>query len=636
MCNEIRVYFQDEHNVVREYCGGRGYGRWLLGGWSHRCTIPIGDISAVSWSNNGPEIRVYFQEEDCTIVEWCLSPGYGWYSGSFRYAALPNSDIIAYMRHAGGYFHICVMWAGQDQILWQKVNAQGMDWLKETPIAFLQATGRFFGSWTGTSFSDNSSNADHKVVRQLRVRSGARIDGLALDFTDGTSTAWHGGQGGNYSTYTLESGEDFTHIRVTADENYILGLQFITSKGRESPWYGSRSGTSSGWELDGRALAGFMGSTDRYVCGLMPFWSERYSPATLNNLQSCITEGEHIRREIQLAATRCAQLRHQTDQLQRDIEVGLRVPADHAIQGVGVLCGTIEDLYEETKKAVVLQSEEMKRLVKLCKGQAAVVAERFKHLYDESTRMTERGGELTVELTAKLGESEARVTRLNNLQSVADGLKKGAEVRAETMREKQRSAEDSARKARETQREAERKRRDAEAARTIRDIFTFGLGRLGDWFGLDEAVRYANKLVESCQRNLARAQQDMREAENTLSNIRSEVDRFVQLHSSVESYKSDIQGTMRLAISLREKNMQLQNTSLDVSLFLGVLVAKSETVQTKFTAAQFAKAIIAIEQALVTSTKVKGLIRDTPDKLESTMELIAQSDEVAEAIGDLM
>lgn len=149
-------------------------------------------------------------------------------------------------------------------------------------------------------------------------------------------------------------------------------------------------------------------------------------------------------------------------------------------------------------------------------------------------------------------------------------------------------------------------------------------------------MRYANKLVESCQRNLARAQQDMREAENTLSNIRSEVGRFVQLHSSVESYKSDIQSTMRLAISLREKNMQLQNMSLDISLFLGVLVAKSETVQTKFTAAQFAKAIIAVEQALVTSTKVKGLIRDAPDKLESTMELIAQSDEVAEAIGDLM
>lgn len=130
-----------------------------------------------------------------------------------------------------------------------------------------------------------------------------------------------------------------------------------------------------------------------------PFWSERYSSAALSNLQSCITESENIRKEIQLAATRCIQLRYQTDQLQRDIEVGLRAPADHAIQGVGVLCGTIEDLYDETKKAVVLQSEEMKRLVKLCKNQAAVVAERFKHLYDESTKMTKRGGEVSSFLT---------------------------------------------------------------------------------------------------------------------------------------------------------------------------------------------------------------------------------------------
>lgn len=79
--------------------------------------------------------------------------------------------------------------------------------------------------------SDNASNADAKVVRQLRIRSGGWIDGLALDFTDGTSTPWHGGQGGNYHTFTLESGEDFTHIRVTANDTYITGLQFGTSKG---------------------------------------------------------------------------------------------------------------------------------------------------------------------------------------------------------------------------------------------------------------------------------------------------------------------------------------------------------------------------------------------------------------------
>ena len=175
---------------------------------------------------------------------------------------------------------------------------------------------------------------------------------------------------------------------------------------------------------------------------MQPFWSERYSPATLDNLQSCVREGENIHKEIKLAAIRCAELRHRTEQLQRDIEVGLRAPADRAIEGVTVLCGTIEDLYNETQNmktksiassfappshgirgigppivpiwsgamtafdeaqmAVATQDVEMKRLVKLCKGQAAVVAKRFQNLYDESTKMTKRGGEVRWSLPTML------------------------------------------------------------------------------------------------------------------------------------------------------------------------------------------------------------------------------------------
>ena len=82
--------------------------------------------------------------------------------------------------------------------------------------------------------------------------------------------------------------------------------------------------------------------------------------------------------------------------------------------------------------------------------------------------------------------------------------------------------------------------------------------------------------------------------------------------------------------------MQLQNTSLDISLFLSGLVARSETIQTKYNAAQFAQGVIAVEQLLLTPTKVKGLIRDDAQKLESTMEMIARSDEVADALGDIM
>jgi chromosome segregation ATPase len=171
---------------------------------------------------------------------------------------------------------------------------------------------------------------------------------------------------------------------------------------------------------------------------------------------------------------------------------------------------------------------------------------------------------------------------------------------------------------------------------TIRDIFTFGLGSLGDWFGLDEAVRYAEKLVESCQREFEQAEADIQAAETALSNIRNEVSRFYELHSSVDSYKGDLQGVEGKAIALRNKNMALQNKSLDISLYLGGLVASTETIEIEYDAAQFAKAVIAVEQLLVTPTRVKGLIRDDAQQLDSTLEMISKSDAIADVLDDAM
>ena len=57
------------------------------------------------------------------------------------------------------------------------------------------------------------------------------IDGLALDFADGTSTPWHGGHGGDSYSFDLNKEEDITQILVRANEHNMRGLQFITSKG---------------------------------------------------------------------------------------------------------------------------------------------------------------------------------------------------------------------------------------------------------------------------------------------------------------------------------------------------------------------------------------------------------------------
>jgi hypothetical protein len=121
-----------------------------------------------------------------------------------------------------------------------------------------------------------------------------------------------------------------------------------------------------------------------------------------------------------------------------------------------------------------------------------------------------------------------------------------------------------------------------------------------------------------------------------LSNIQAEVNRSYEIRSSVDLYKGDLQGVERQAIALRNKNMKLQNTSLDISLYLGGLVAKTETIETKYNAVQFAKAVIAVEQLLMTPTKIKGLFRDDAQQLDSTLEMIANSDVIADDLDDLM
>ncbi|KAF8647330.1 hypothetical protein AX16_006792 [Volvariella volvacea WC 439] len=638
-CRDIRVYFQDDQNVVREYCGSYNSNNWTLGDFVHQCTIPIGDIAAVNWEYDGRrEIRLYFQEENCDIIEWCYSSGPGacWKQGAFRQSALPNSDVVAYVRQPGHGFYIVVMWAGPDQLLYQRVNPEGWNWMNPTPIAFLQAAGRFVGKFSGKPFTDNTSRTDQRVIKRVNIRCGYLIDAISLDFTDGSSTGWHGGSNGSQHSFSLSDGEDITDVLVTTDGNFISALQFITSKGRNSDWFGRKTGQVISWQMGGRALGGFLGAEGLYINGLMPFWSERFSPATLTNLQSCITEADHLGKEIELARQHCSTLRTQTENLQYDIENSLRSPADHAIQGVMVLSGSIETLYNETKAVVEAQKAEIDKMIKVCKNQALVVHKRFQHLYERSDGMMKLASNLSTELTAQLGASEGKVTRLNKLQEVADGLRRGAEARESAAQEKRATAEASVRKAQETKREAEKKRDSSRTSRIVRDIFTFGLGEIGDWGGLNEAIRYADKLIESAQRNAQAAYDDIRAAENTLRDVRREIDQFHSLRSSVTSYRGTLESTRTQAIALKDKNLELANKSLDISTYLGGLVARTETIKTKLSAAQFARAILSVEQLLLTPTKVKGLLLDRPERLESTMEIIARSDEVADDIGDMM
>lgn len=56
-------------------------------------------------------------------------------------------------------------------------------------------------------YADNTIiNIDDKKIKKVRVRSGEWVDGFALDYTDGTSTPWPGGNGGVAQEFALADG----------------------------------------------------------------------------------------------------------------------------------------------------------------------------------------------------------------------------------------------------------------------------------------------------------------------------------------------------------------------------------------------------------------------------------------------
>jgi hypothetical protein len=176
------------------------------------------------------------------------------FSGSFCHPAHPGSDVLAYTRPSmseGSELPILligVLWAGSDQVLHQRIWVPGMEWLDETPIGYLLKASTHAGAWNGTRFRDSDSGASYKDIKKIECRSGWYLDGIRVHFTDGSSTPWRGGNGGNLGEFELleggpilyfadsqlihtSLGEDISQVVVTHNNSLILGIQFITSKG---------------------------------------------------------------------------------------------------------------------------------------------------------------------------------------------------------------------------------------------------------------------------------------------------------------------------------------------------------------------------------------------------------------------
>ncbi|KAG6611468.1 uncharacterized protein IUM83_15673 [Phytophthora cinnamomi] len=125
-----------------------------------------------------------------------------------------------------------------------------------------------FGEPHGTFFTDSTFATAGQSVHSVTIRTGERVNGVGIDVTspDGNkNNPFHGGNGGNPQTLTLNSGERFkcleAHWGKYKSRTRIFYIKISTTSGRSIA--GGTTTTKNGTVCapDGFQLGGFAGSS---------------------------------------------------------------------------------------------------------------------------------------------------------------------------------------------------------------------------------------------------------------------------------------------------------------------------------------------------------------------------------------
>lgn len=119
-----------------------------------------------------------------------------------------------------------------------------------------------FGGPHGTSFNDVSLLPAAPAVRQLKIRSGSRMDRVEVVLSSGAPFA-HGGSGGNEQALTLASGEVLKSVSLCSGQSdgrtRIFSASFTTSAHRTLSGGTTTSACTTYSAPDGWAIVGFHG-----------------------------------------------------------------------------------------------------------------------------------------------------------------------------------------------------------------------------------------------------------------------------------------------------------------------------------------------------------------------------------------
>ncbi|KAG9311530.1 hypothetical protein JVU11DRAFT_7734 [Chiua virens] len=352
------------------------------------------------------------------------------------------------------------------------------------------------------------------------------------------------------------------------------------------------------------------------------------------------SEAAGIQEDIEEASARCASLEMLLVTLESESATLLREDATPAMDALLSLVRRIESLHQATQdrktSALMAYRDPTLALVEIqayapflnaCKSQSRVVFAHFQSLNEKARGLTQRFTELTTDFTFEISAAQERIEKLQNMMRLAATLRDGVESQRTIWHEQQQIAEAHIQEARGTIRSAESKRDSTESARVVRNILTFGLGEIFDIFDLNEEIEEAQRTVARAEQNVRECEQSILRAIAAVQQINDQVELLDTLGATVHTQDLTLQASVTHRQEIRTRTIDLANASLDVSLFVGTLAAKSETLAVHHTAQEFARSVLAFGSLVVSEERFNELLlQHDPEALQETLGMIARSD----------
>ncbi|KAI9458446.1 hypothetical protein HD554DRAFT_2177331 [Boletus coccyginus] len=366
------------------------------------------------------------------------------------------------------------------------------------------------------------------------------------------------------------------------------------------------------------------------------------APGEDPQISALVSQAATMQQDVKDAAERCTAYEGSLSTLQSESERLLTQGATPAMDTLLVLVDRIQSLHEMTQdqntSALVTYHnpttafgaiQARAPLVRACKSQSQVVFSHFQSLSEKARSLTQRFTELATDFTFEIALAQERIERLQNMVQIAETVRNGVENQRESWHGQRATAETHIQQARQTIRSAQSKRDSMESARVVRNIFTLGLGEVFDFFDLNEEIEDAERTVANAERNARACEQSIQRAMAALQRINDEVARLDTLGNTVHTQETALQASVTHNQALRTRTINLTNASLDVSLFVGTLAARSETLSIHHTAREFAQAVLNFGRLMASDGRLNRLlVQQDPGALQATLDIIAQSDPI--------